>query len=743
MQPLPENIPQPTTSYEASSEVLPQLSISNENSEDDSSPNEVLLAKLDKYKTMYLREKRKAENYKRLLRNNKKQIAKMSGMKKVMEYPLLQQLFNKDQIVALEKRQRKCSTKFMKWSNVTITNSLKLKFSCGGNGYEELIKEGYPLPSIRTLQRRLQNLKFDCGILNEVFDFLKIKVESFEAHEMDCVLVLDEMAITPGNTYDSSLNKYYGNVTLPDHSGIATHVLVFMLGGVNTRWKQIVAYYFTGDSVNGAAFNDIIKKIFDKAVALGLNILSITSDMGPANQALWKTWGVTAGRHSLLRNKINHPLEQDNKVYIFADVPHLFKNIKAMLMSNKIIYLPSDVQQKYGLPTKEVCSSHIVELLAHEEQHCFKLAPKLTEEDLLPNHFNKMKVSTSTNVIAHTVSSALKFLAEVLHKPAYLTTAWFLDQVERWFYLMSSRYSSCALSKFNDRVYSESITFLKDFMYLFSKMEVGLKKIWKPSQTGVLISTESMLELQAYLLEIRGYKYVLTSRFSQDCLENLFSVLRSKQVIPNAQQVKNNLKLISVSQYLKHLNNSSYEEDDRDFLSGFLDVLTETKPQYEVVNIPNNIDSSTINLNFSEINSLYNICGYIMQSIMKTSTTCKGCIDAAGSKKPLYRSFTKFTNIKRFQEHTLFFVTEELFYFFLEMENIFRKFFPIVSPQNVNVKEFLCNHIDSVDFPNIPNCHKLKSKIINRYIVFRLKINSKKCKTVSKRYASKSVASHY
>jgi hypothetical protein len=136
-----------------------------------------------------------------------------------------------------------------------------------------------------------------------------------------------------------------------------------------------------------------------------------------------------------------------------------------------------------------------------------------------------------------------------LNKPAYLTTAWFLDQVERWFYIMTSRHPSCALSKMNEVVYNDTITFLKDFMELFRNMAIGYKKLWKPSQTGVLISTQSMLNVQANLLENKSYKFILTSRFSQNCLENLFSSLRAKQIVPNAVQVKNNLKLIFARLY--------------------------------------------------------------------------------------------------------------------------------------------------------------------------------------------------
>lgn len=147
--------------------------------------------------------------------------------------------------------------------------------------------------------------------------------------------------------------------------------------------------------------------------------------MGSCNQALWRAWGVTAGRYSEIKCTVAHPLHSDKVVFVFADVPHLFKNIKSMFISNKVIRIPNDIKEKQKLPTNEVLASHIYEIIAHEKQHSFKLAPKLSERDLFPSHFGKMEVCTSTSVVNHTVSSALKFLAEELDKPAYLTTAWF------------------------------------------------------------------------------------------------------------------------------------------------------------------------------------------------------------------------------------------------------------------------------------------------------------------------------
>ena len=120
----------------------------------------------------------------------------------------------------------------------------------------------------------------------------------------------------------------------------------------------------------------------------------------------------------------------------------------------------------------------------------------------------------------------------------------------------------------------------------------------------------------------KGFKFLLTSRFTQDCLENLFCVLRSKNVVPNALQVKNNLKLVTVSQYLKDVSNGNCDEDERELLSGFLDVIQKPKVcnnLSEVKITDKLVEPHVLLLNNGELNSFYNICGYIIHSIKKKS----------------------------------------------------------------------------------------------------------------------------
>lgn len=134
---------------------------------------------------------------------------------------------------------------------------------------------------------------------------MKIKVKNMQEKERDCSLTIDEMSISPSTEYDMRTGRIMGEVTLPGHSGRATHAMVFMLAGINTRWKQTVAYYFSGNSVFGSVLKPIVCNIIMKVSQIGLNILNVTTDMGSCNQAMWRTYGISCGRMQRTVNKVS------------------------------------------------------------------------------------------------------------------------------------------------------------------------------------------------------------------------------------------------------------------------------------------------------------------------------------------------------------------------------------------------------------------------------------------------------
>lgn len=78
--------------------------------------------------------------------------------------------------------------------------------------------------------------------------------------------------------------------------------------------------------------------------------------------------------------------------------------------------------------------------------------------------------------------------------------------------------------------------FLNEFIEFMRCINFGNKFVWKLIQKGIILSTMSIIELSTYLIEKRNYSFVLTSHFTQDCVENLFSVLCLKNSTLNALQ---------------------------------------------------------------------------------------------------------------------------------------------------------------------------------------------------------------
>lgn len=141
-----------------------------------------------------------------------------------------------------------------------------------------------------------------------------------------------------------------------------------------------------------------------------------------------------------------------------------------------------------------------------------------------------MRVNKVRNVFSTHVCSSLQFLTNENHKPEFHTTAWFVEQISKWFSLMISRSCCTALGTKNKEIYNASISFLHEIIDLFTK-KIGIKEIFKPVQKGIILSTTLIINLVQYLLNHCNFQFVLTRRLTQDCIENLFSLLRHKNVV--------------------------------------------------------------------------------------------------------------------------------------------------------------------------------------------------------------------
>ncbi|KAH9366751.1 hypothetical protein HPB48_021956 [Haemaphysalis longicornis] len=113
--------------------------------------------------------------------------------------------------------------------------------------------------------------------------------------------------------------------------------------------------------------------------------------MGSGNRNLWKHLGIHAGRLSRVRNEFPHPSDRSKKMDVFADVPHVIKNLCGHLLRNQKISISKVVAQANGLPSQTVSLAPIEKFM--NQQKKFKLAPKLKPELLAQTQFEWIKAS--------------------------------------------------------------------------------------------------------------------------------------------------------------------------------------------------------------------------------------------------------------------------------------------------------------------------------------------------------------
>lgn len=154
--------------------------------------------------------------------------------------------------------------------------------------------------------------------------------------DRECVIIVDEMSVEAGTQYDPSAKKIIGNVTFPSQTTkLAQNGMAIMLDGIATKWKQVVAYEFSGSKEN-TEYGVKLKQLVCEIIIINQN-----------NESLCK--------HLTLNTSSEHPVQNltcwswPKKLYFFADVPHLFKNITQSLINNSSIILPDEVLLKHRL----------------------------------------------------------------------------------------------------------------------------------------------------------------------------------------------------------------------------------------------------------------------------------------------------------------------------------------------------------------------------------------------------------
>lgn len=387
--------------------------------------------------------------------------------------------------------------------------------------------------------------------------------------------------------------------------------------------------------------------------------------------------------------------------------------------------LPREIINAFGLFSSVVSLSHIRKLIDIQENSVFKVAPSLTHKHVSPKQYEKMKVNIAAQLLSHSTASALRYAVhENLLPAAALTTAWFLELVNNWFDAANARRRCEALfSKSGAKIHS-----------LLLMMEVVPKlnfcgrhqSSWKPVQTGILLSTQSLLDLFASLVASGSYQYLLTSRLTQDAVENLFSQIRGRgNAHPNPVHFRHSLRLISISQFLAVPKRSSYNSTDCEFAVSLLKSPKSVLPPTESMDLINSDQPRYENQLFvassCENNALCYLTGWIAFKL-KSQLNCNTCIEFLVSNDPHDATMpeTKLTVIKSYGWLTI--PSRMLQQLILDAEGIFRCSQSECLTSSNALQLLLDRSSDLLNTVSIPSCHNVGLMALKKFFCLRAHI---------------------
>ena len=176
---------------------------------------------------------------------------------------------------------------------------------------------------------------------------------------------------------------------------------------------------------------------------------------------------------------------------------------------------------------------------------------------------------------------------------------------------------------------------LHEMVDLASKLMFSRKRCsWKPIQTGLLLSTHSIIGLYTDLVGSSLYRTLLPSRLTEDPLENFFSQVQSTgDSHPSPAHFRQRLKLISVSQFMQMPRHSSYATDDCTYIVNFLrkdvggTVAADQLDEDQFVRFID-VDESELSLSMTEGNALIYVAGWIVFKLRQQPSGCSICVSA-------------------------------------------------------------------------------------------------------------------
>lgn len=456
------------------------------------------------------------ENYKQSKDENKLLLKSLSTLEKEKvengARSLVSTVLTKNQLDLILKKKKK-----VVWTTEEISNAFALR--CLSQRAYLYVRNTlkYPLPGLSSLRRWASKVNMTQGILKDIIKIMNISAKKASPIEKLVVLQFDEVKVA----YQYEYHKAYDVIMGP-----FSQMQVVLVRGLVAKWKQPVFMDFD-QKMTDEILNNIIEELHN----VGYTVVACVSDCGGGNMGLWKKLNINIENTSFCHPSTGEP------IFMFADAPHLLKLIRNWLVDTGFKMDDGSIVSKQ--PIEE-----LLKITDSEVSSCYQL----TKKHLECVKTQRQNVALASQLLSHTVGTALKHYSPGFDKHLASNTGEFILLINKWFDIMNSSNVCAAIPTkrpFGLHI-EEQKNILQNVIKTFSSMRV-LPKLTKSKvyatesnclfkekksieifQKGVIVSSLSLQNLYDYVHEKFNMKYILTRRLNQDALESFFSQLRTR-----------------------------------------------------------------------------------------------------------------------------------------------------------------------------------------------------------------------
>jgi len=617
------------------------------------------------------------------------------------------------------------------------------------------LRKMFVLPTVRSLQRWLQNINVEPGFINPVLEMLKVKSANLPQAQKLCTLAFDEMSLKQLLTYNSQSDLFEGFVTELDNQNsaasstsyeqnftnlcaedaffqlenemckspaLANQAMVVLMRGIHSNFKQVIGYFLSVNAMSGELLKNIVLQSIGNVQDSGFIPKVIVTDQGSNNVLMRTLLGVTESKPYV---EVNGEI-----IFFFYDAPHLLKSVRNNFKQH-------DVEFK-----QHICKwQDIVDFYNIDSKLTHRLAPKLSRKHIVLPPFSPMRVCLAAQTMSASVSkgilTCIALNVDGLESSgAY--TADFIEFIDALFDVFNS--SSVSDAKCLRRALSANsghLKFLTEAKTALESMTFSSSRKRKPPCIYGWISNIIALQmLWSHLTDSYGCKFLLTRRLTQDCLENLFSVVRFKggnNTTPDCSKFRHTLKSVLTNQLLRPSDFGNCDFDCSEFLlakqeieSGRHVIFPRLPHNTQPVYLTGELCDSAVSANSS-----FYVTGWVCSRLEH-----RECRDALCSLQPTNEPHEVHISMKKYTENCkMLFPNRLAMTLAAACVNAFHvHFFTFLSASPQGVKQRLKSAVCALpDFPACESCvMQFKDKFFNVSIkAFLLRMKDREVKPKS------------